>query len=248
MSGGFAMADVFISYARADWQHAKRLADDLGNEGYQVWWDVELVGSDNFRDVIMEELAAAKAVIVVWSPASSRSGFVMDEAGRALRSGKLISTRLDDFPAESIPLGFGSQHCDKFSERACIIRALAKCGIDTAVRKSAAEQARLKSETAFWDEIAGSSDAAYFQLYLDEYPNGLHRAHAKLRQRQLKAAQPGLIQGYASLISFWDAALVRQEPVEVEEPVADSGDEPPLSDLWVSWVGQFALLTPITVS
>ncbi len=184
------MADVFISYARADWDHAKQLADQLTTRGYQVWWDVELVGSDNFRDVIMSELETAKAVIVIWSAASCCSNFVLDEAGRALRAGKLVATRLDNFDPQNLPLGFGTQHTDLVAQLKRITPALDKLGIDTTAQKSAAEQARLLSETAFWNEIKDSDDIQDFNLYLNEYPDGLHRASAKLRLQKLGTKQP----------------------------------------------------------
>ena len=61
------MADIFLSYARPDREFAQKLANRLIQCGYQVWWDTELVGSDDFRDVILDELKLAKAVIVIWS-------------------------------------------------------------------------------------------------------------------------------------------------------------------------------------
>jgi TIR domain-containing protein len=59
------VADIFISYARPDRPAAERLAKLLIAKGYSVWWDTELLGSDDFRDVIHEELRAAKACIVI---------------------------------------------------------------------------------------------------------------------------------------------------------------------------------------
>ena len=50
---GKFMSDVFISYAHEDRPLAEALAKDLGQRGYSVWWDAELVGSDNFQDVIL---------------------------------------------------------------------------------------------------------------------------------------------------------------------------------------------------
>ena len=76
------MADIFISYARRDRGIAKQLASSLTVRGYQVWWDTELVGSDDFRDVIFDELTLAKAVIVIWSENSVSSKFVRDERSR----------------------------------------------------------------------------------------------------------------------------------------------------------------------
>jgi TIR domain len=57
------MSNVFISYARQDRSLAEGLARDLEGRGYRVWWDAELVGSDDFQDVILVALTKARAAI-----------------------------------------------------------------------------------------------------------------------------------------------------------------------------------------
>ena len=78
------MSDVFISYARQDRNFAEALAGDLEGRGYRVWWDAELVGSDDFQEVILAALARARATVVIWSKVSVKSHFVRDEARYAL--------------------------------------------------------------------------------------------------------------------------------------------------------------------
>jgi TIR domain len=51
------MADVFISYAKADRPLALKLAAMLEAEGWKVWWDTSLTIGDDFRNEIMTELA-----------------------------------------------------------------------------------------------------------------------------------------------------------------------------------------------
>ena len=87
------MSDVFISYSRADQAQAKDLARYLNSLGYKVWWDTELLGSDDFNDVIYAALSKAKAAIVIWSKTAVRSHFVRDEARFALQNDKLIATK-----------------------------------------------------------------------------------------------------------------------------------------------------------
>ena len=87
------MSSVFISYSRADRSTAKTLANVLTSNGYKVWWDVELVGTDDFTDTIVDALQNASAVIVIWSKASAKSKFVRDEARFALHLGKLVATK-----------------------------------------------------------------------------------------------------------------------------------------------------------
>ena len=63
--GGFVMSDVFVSYAREDRSLAQALAEDLENRGCRVWWDAQLVGSDDFQEVILAALARARAAVVI---------------------------------------------------------------------------------------------------------------------------------------------------------------------------------------
>jgi TIR domain len=63
------VADVFISYAKADRPLALKLAAMLEAEGWKVWWDTSLTIGDDFRNEIMTELGRARAVIVIWTDA-----------------------------------------------------------------------------------------------------------------------------------------------------------------------------------
>ena len=61
------MADVFISYARADEAVARRVAKALQSAGLDVWWDADLPAHRAYSEVIERNLADAKAVVVLWS-------------------------------------------------------------------------------------------------------------------------------------------------------------------------------------
>ena len=74
------MSDIFISYAREDHEAAERLAGLLTAEGWSVWWDPAILPGRAFVEVIDEELAAAKCVIVLWSKDSVGSRWVRAEA------------------------------------------------------------------------------------------------------------------------------------------------------------------------
>jgi hypothetical protein len=41
------ISDIFVSYARPDQARAQSLAEDLKSRGFKVWWDTELLGSDD---------------------------------------------------------------------------------------------------------------------------------------------------------------------------------------------------------
>ena len=85
--------------------------------GITVWWDAELVGSDDFYEVILEALRQAKAAIVIWSNVSAKSRFVRDEARYALHLAKLIAVKTLNLDFYDIPFGFQSQHADKLEDR-----------------------------------------------------------------------------------------------------------------------------------
>ncbi|MEM8771775.1 MAG: toll/interleukin-1 receptor domain-containing protein, partial [Pseudomonadota bacterium] len=61
------MADIFISYARADRETVEKLAAALEGEGYSLWWDRRIQSGSEFSKDIEAELDAAKAVVVCWS-------------------------------------------------------------------------------------------------------------------------------------------------------------------------------------
>ena len=88
--------DVFLSYCHADKARIEPLVQRIRDAGLAVWWDGDLGIGSAFRDVISKMLAAASAVVVIWSRASLESDFVKDEADQAKKSGRLLGTRIDD--------------------------------------------------------------------------------------------------------------------------------------------------------
>jgi hypothetical protein len=84
------MADIFLSYATEDREHARSLAEALRREGYDVWWDRTIPPGRVFDEVIQEALHGARCVVVLWSEASIRSNWVKAEADDALSRGRLV--------------------------------------------------------------------------------------------------------------------------------------------------------------
>lgn len=78
--------DIFISYARDDQDTAHLFAEAFAQEGFSVWWDAALHSGETFDEVIEQELRAAKAVVVLWSPRSVISRWVRAEATLADRN------------------------------------------------------------------------------------------------------------------------------------------------------------------
>ena len=104
------MHQVFISYSHTDRDKAAKLAAALQAWGYTVWWDPDLLGGDDFRSQIAAEIQQSTVVLALFSERSTHSGWVLDEAGRAAQSNKLVPVLIEPVP---VPLGFGQiHHCD----------------------------------------------------------------------------------------------------------------------------------------
>ncbi|MGH8278241.1 MAG: TIR domain-containing protein, partial [Gammaproteobacteria bacterium] len=89
------MADVFVSYARADKARVAPIVAAIEAKGWSVWWDPEISPGQEFDDQIDAEIDAAKAVLVVWTPASVVSRWVRGEAREAAERGILVPVRFD---------------------------------------------------------------------------------------------------------------------------------------------------------
>ena len=124
------MSDIFISYSKADHALALKLSTFLEAEGWTVWWDRSLGVADLYRDEIMKQLAAARAVITIWTENSVKSDWVRAEAGRAKAEGKLIPVKTTEVAYADIPLPFGEMHTENVGStgliRAAIVAQLAK--------------------------------------------------------------------------------------------------------------------------
>src|SRR5262249_54828279 len=123
------MADIFISYSKGSAAQTEQLAKELEAKGFSVWFDTSLVPGDSFRDVIMSELAQARAAIVIWDAASVKSEWVCSEASRARARGVLVPVRAEGVRSHDIPPPFDSLHTELLSNRAAIEAALAKLGV-----------------------------------------------------------------------------------------------------------------------
>ena len=81
------MTDIFISYSRKDKPWVKTLAATLVAEGYDVWWNPEILPGQDYETVIKEALESTKCVLTVWSKNSIESTWVQAESVRLVRSG-----------------------------------------------------------------------------------------------------------------------------------------------------------------
>jgi WD40 repeat protein len=123
------VADVFISYSKSRPSETVDLAADLEARGFVVWWDKEITPGETFRDAIREELDQARAAIVIWTPPSVKSKWVISEATRADKRGILVALRSADLDADDIPAPFDVVHTALVTNRPAIFAALAKLGV-----------------------------------------------------------------------------------------------------------------------
>lgn len=103
------MADVFISYARDDRAQCAGVADKLTSLGFDVWFDARLQSGTSFDAEIEEQIRAAKAVLVLWSPRSVKSAWVRNEATLGQRRNILVSAQIA--PCE-LPIQFINTHTE----------------------------------------------------------------------------------------------------------------------------------------
>lgn len=94
-SGALPLADVFISYARTDQPLAAALAETLADEGFEVWWDSEIYAGADWEQLLMGTLAAAKAIVVLWTPRSVQRPWVLKEAQIALETHRLVPVLME---------------------------------------------------------------------------------------------------------------------------------------------------------
>ncbi len=187
------MSDVFISYSHADRTLAEALANDLKARGFRVWWDAELVSSDDFYEVILEALRQAKVAIVIWTKASAKSNFVRDEARFALHLKKLIATREGTLDPLDIPFGFQGQHTDDVTNREHIVRAIDKLGVKPVMTRDA------DSSIADWEHLKTTAGVDLLIAYLGNNPPAAQRQAALARLKEL-SSKPGATQGVSPLV------------------------------------------------
>jgi len=101
------MADVFVSYARSDKARVAPLVAAIEAKGWSVWWDPEIDAGQQFDDQIEAALKGARAVLVVWTPASAASRWVRGEAREAADRGTLVPVR---FEGASLPMDVRAIH------------------------------------------------------------------------------------------------------------------------------------------
>lgn len=107
------MADVFLSYAHDDAEEADKVISALKLEGLSVWSDHTIPPGQTWDTTIARRINEAKAVVVLWSEAASKSDWVKEEASIARSSNKYFPAILD---TTTPPLGFSRIHAAQLNE------------------------------------------------------------------------------------------------------------------------------------
>ncbi|HEY3889172.1 MAG TPA: TIR domain-containing protein, partial [Caulobacteraceae bacterium] len=84
------MSGVFLSYSRADRALADAIIRGLRAVGVVVWWDEDMRSID-WHQELERQIVELASIVVLWTPSSSTSDHVKDEARLGLESNKLIN-------------------------------------------------------------------------------------------------------------------------------------------------------------
>ena len=108
------MADIFLSYARADRNRAEQVKAALEAAGLSVFFDVEgLDGGDVFPDVLDREVKTAGAVVSLWSAHALSRPWVKQECSIGLKRKCLIPLAIEPLGDLDVPVAFeGLQQID----------------------------------------------------------------------------------------------------------------------------------------
>jgi hypothetical protein len=177
------VADIFISYSKQEREITESLAKYLEGEGYVVWWDAGIATGEKFRSAINAQLEAAKAVIVIWSRNSVVSDWVISEVEQGARRGNLIPLRTSDTDVSIIPMPYSTRHTDLVDNRAAILAALKKLGVEP---RYAPMNTGKNLHDHVWERIKDSEHREDFELYLEVFPEGPYVTLARFEIARLK--------------------------------------------------------------
>jgi len=99
--------DIFISYAKKDWNTANELCELLEDHGFCCWIAPrDILPGKEFDEAILDGIDESRIMIVVLSPNANSSRFVKAELNRAFAQGKSIITlrERDIEPAKALGL------------------------------------------------------------------------------------------------------------------------------------------------
>ncbi|MCI4646260.1 MAG: toll/interleukin-1 receptor domain-containing protein [Hyphomonadaceae bacterium] len=108
------MADIFLSYARADAQAALQIKTALEALGLTVFFDtVNLDAGDEFPTVLEDEIAGAGVVVTCWTTHALTRDWVLTECKLARVQGKLVPVEIGEISDDVISVAYSKiDRCD----------------------------------------------------------------------------------------------------------------------------------------
>lgn len=145
------MADVFISYSRADGEYVRCLQSELHRRGKDVWVDVEGIrDAELFPLALRRAIEGSAAFVFVISPESVHSAFCEQEVSHASELNKrIVPLALRDVPDEEIPDEIRFRNWIPAADRESVERLLAALEIDLEWER---QHARLTVKALEWDQ------------------------------------------------------------------------------------------------
>lgn len=107
------MSDVFLSYSSVNRNAANLIAAKLQEARFSVWWDQRILPGEQFDAAISDALDAALCIVVLWSSASLKSDYVLDEAQQGFQRGILVPVLIEKV---NQPMGFRRIEATDLSE------------------------------------------------------------------------------------------------------------------------------------
>ncbi|MEL7546520.1 MAG: SUMF1/EgtB/PvdO family nonheme iron enzyme [Pseudomonadota bacterium] len=186
------MADIFLSYSRADRDRAQTISKALEAEGFSVWWDKVLRAGQTYDEVTEGMLRDSKVVVVLWSEVSVKSKWVRAEATLGERTSVLVPAMIDDaerpimfeLTQSADLIGWENDREDpRWKQFIADIRSAVEAAeqIPEAQIEAAANSSDANIETTFWTSIKDGTDPADFEAYLERYPDGHFASLARNR-------------------------------------------------------------------
>lgn len=208
------MADLFISYSRNDRDRCMAIRDALTTLKVNVWSDARIGAGSHFDREIEREIAAARALLVLWSQDSVESDWVRNEARTGKEENRLVATQIG--PCQ-LPLEFRSVQAELLPDGAeggdhpAWLGILARIG-ELTDRPGLAEYARLRTAGGLDDWKRWLARYAADPLAGDVVDTIVERAMPDMRQ-QLASERAKRVALEAELAEHSDAARAQSAEV-----------------------------------
>ena len=88
--------DIFLSYKREGREQIETIKAALEDLNLSTWHDRHLRPGHHYPSELEQRLQASRIVLVSWSREAASSPWVLHEANYALRTGKLVTARIED--------------------------------------------------------------------------------------------------------------------------------------------------------